>query len=124
MLASVSHEPGGPHAGVGHGLLQSPPMLPLTTSLAAALLLAPLAVPQASPDAAPAGAPKAALVEFVGQLQEASSDYALTTSANTALLLEGDLATATRKLLEAVPEGERTAAHDFVLGNLLYAMEP
>ena len=61
---------------------------------------------------------------FAADVKRAMPDFQLITSANTALLLEGDLAGATRKLLAAAPEGERTAAQAFLLGNLLYTLEP
>jgi tetratricopeptide (TPR) repeat protein len=61
--------------------------------------------------------------DFATQLAEAELTYSLVSSANTARLLEGDLAGATRALTEAVPEAERSAAHALVAADRLVPLD-
>ncbi|HEX5011497.1 MAG TPA: hypothetical protein VFY71_13965 [Planctomycetota bacterium] len=69
-------------------------------------------------------AEKQRFMAFQQQVQDLSSVYDPIMQTNVALLDEGKVSESTQQLLDAVPESQRTAAHDFLLGNLLFDMEP
>lgn len=95
---------------------------PLTLLLA----LAPQAWAQdaAPPDtAAPPDAAAPSAQDFSAQRDEVERVLGLVVSGNSALLLKGDMAEATRRLLTAAPPVGRTAAEAFVLGGLLFPLD-
>lgn len=70
------------------------------------------------------GEPEDPLAAFGADLAQAREDYAATLESNARLLLEGRMKDATAALQDVVPRERRTAAHAFLLGNVLFDMEP
>ena len=87
-----------------------------TVLLAAALQEAPAAPPEPAPSpSGPSG--------FEAELAEAGRRYDRIATAVSDLLLEGDLAGATRALVEAVPADQRSAAQALVAGDRLVPLD-
>lgn len=70
-----------------------------------------------------ASGPNAASKDFEKEMRVAGELYDALTKRTTALLLEGKLDEANRILVDAVPKEKRSAAHAFVLGNLLFDID-
>jgi tetratricopeptide (TPR) repeat protein len=98
-----------------------------TMLLAAAPQEAPPATgtpPEPAPEAAAAAeAPAAAPSGFEAELQEAARRYDRVETAESDQLLEGDLAGATRTIVEAVPAEQRSAAQALVAGDRLVPLD-
>src|SRR5262245_49824874 len=85
--------------------------------MASLALLLPLLAPQEGFDRAKAA-------EFTARVREVGKAYDLQEEKSGSLLLEGECGKANQALLDVVPEERRTPAHDFVLGNLLFRLDP